>query len=676
MCTFSKSSLLQRMIASIVLVFVLSTTFSFHVSAQNPTVVSTADSTYFRRLEVVCKVWGYVKYFHNGMVRSNSWDDVLVNTLRRVKSATSVVEYNSAIEQMISSAGEVQTAKTAAPILAKERQLTVDYTWMRDATMLSPNSITALENIRSNFRPFQSFYISASGVGTPQAANENSYSSMTAPNEQYRLLALFRHWNLINYFFPYKDDIGRAWDLALREMIPVFVRTDQSAGEYGLSISRMSAQINDSHGFISNPNFIQVWGDGILPMEVLHIEGKTVVSALNFTPNLLSSAGLSMLRVGDVITAINGEHVDSIRKRLTPYIPASNPSALNRDLNSYILYGPIGDAQITIQRGSETMTLPSRRISFANRNAGRLNPSLPAIWRILDNNIGYVDMGRLQRADVPSMMNDLANTRGIVFDVRNYPNGTMYDICSYLGNSTPFVKFTAPDPLHPGTFVRPQDARITAPFQSMYNAGSNKRYFGTTVALMNAITQSHAEFTLMSLRAMGTVLIGSQTAGADGNVVTVTMPGNIVVYYTSLGVFYPDGTPTQRIGIVPDIRVLPTVAGFRAGRDEVLERGIQVITGTTSVAAQTGLSEKELRIFPNPCQDEARVSFSLPQSGAVRMRITNIVGATIFTEDAIAQQGLNSLAIRTGALSNGAYFCQIIAPNGQPVAARSFVVAR
>jgi hypothetical protein len=37
--------------------------------------------------------------------------------------------------------------------------------------------------------------------------------------------------------------------------------------------------------------------------------------------------------------------------------------------------------------------------------------------------------------------------------------------------------------------------------------------------------------------------------------------------------------PTQRVGIVPDIDVKPTVAGIRAGRDEVLEAGIREILG-------------------------------------------------------------------------------------------------
>jgi C-terminal processing protease CtpA/Prc len=44
---------------------------------------------------------------------------------------------------------------------------------------------------------------------------------------------------------------------------------------------------------------------------------------------------------------------------------------------------------------------------------------------------------------------------------------------------------------------------------------------------------------------------------------------------SGIGVFYPDGRPTQRVGIVPDVEVHPTIAGLRAGRDEVLETAVQ-----------------------------------------------------------------------------------------------------
>jgi C-terminal processing protease CtpA/Prc len=73
--------------------------------------------------------------------------------------------------------------------------------------------------------------------------------------------------------------------------------------------------------------------------------------------------------------------------------------------------------------------------------------------------------------------------------------------------------------------------------------------------------------------------VGSTTAGADGNVSSIPLPGGLSTMISGIGVFYPDKRPTQRIGIVPDVEARPTLAGIRAGRDEVLEAGIRQILG-------------------------------------------------------------------------------------------------
>ncbi len=55
---------------------------------------------------------------------------------------------------------------------------------------------------------------------------------------------------------------------------------------------------------------------------------------------------------------------------------------------------------------------------------------------------------------------------------------------------------------------------------------------------------------------------------------------------SGIGVFYPDKKPTQRVGIVPDVEVRPTIAGIRAGRDEVLEEALRQILGRQTPADQ------------------------------------------------------------------------------------------
>ena len=47
---------------------------------------------------------------------------------------------------------------------------------------------------------------------------------------------------------------------------------------------------------------------------------------------------------------------------------------------------------------------------------------------------------------------------------------------------------------------------------------------------------------------------------------------------SSIGIYYPDGGETQRIGIVPDIEVKPTIDGIRNGKDELLEKAIELIS--------------------------------------------------------------------------------------------------
>jgi C-terminal processing protease CtpA/Prc len=40
---------------------------------------------------------------------------------------------------------------------------------------------------------------------------------------------------------------------------------------------------------------------------------------------------------------------------------------------------------------------------------------------------------------------------------------------------------------------------------------------------------------------------------------------------------HADGRQLQRIGLKPDVEVTPTLAGIRAGRDEVLDKAVEYI---------------------------------------------------------------------------------------------------
>ena len=103
-------------------------------------------------------------------------------------------------------------------------------------------------------------------------------------------------------------------------------------------------------------------------------------------------------------------------------------------------------------------------------------------------------------------------------------------------------------------------------------------YQGKLVVIVNEVSQSESEYTAMALRAGDdTTIVGSTTAGADGNLSRLYLPGGLHTGISGIGVYYPNGDETQRIGIIPDVVVEPTIQGVKEGRDELLEAAIKII---------------------------------------------------------------------------------------------------
>ena len=55
------------------------------------------------------------------------------------------------------------------------------------------------------------------------------------------------------------------------------------------------------------------------------------------------------------------------------------------------------------------------------------------------------------------------------------------------------------------------------------------------------------------------------------------LPGGIFSYISGIGVYYTNGEETQRKGIRIDLEVTPTIQGIKNGKDELLERAIDII---------------------------------------------------------------------------------------------------
>ena len=529
--------------------------------------VPAADMNETQRLAGLCRVWGFLKYYSNNVAQGGiDWNQALLDAIPPVKAASDNDMYQNELLHLMRRTGY---ADEAVLNLSNSIFANVDWKWLDEAAGMTPLLASLLRAIRDGHDGSKFFYYGeVFSLGNLNFIEDQKMGFSSWDSETVRLFSLFCYWNIIEYFFPYKNLMDQPWDEVLLEFIPRF-QTAASEIDYHLLVKELGARLNDSHGSVYSAVLADHFNEDItVGFDVSYVEGRTVVTRVY--PQLLAGADI---RPGDVITHVNGRSTTVIRAELRRYIQASNEPSLQRNINYYLLSAPTLDYILTVERDAQTFQLPLTGVTYDEYRAEfqAFEEGITAVQRI-DANIGYIHMGALTRDQAETAIAQLSDTRAIIFDVRSYPQGTIRTLNNHLNpEPRPWAQFLYPLTSAPGYFSSLQ--------YSTEPTVSNPDYYkGQVIILANEVTQSHAEYTCMALQATGrSTLIGSQTAGADGNVSYVYLPGKITAVFTGLGIFYADGRQTQRIGLIPDIECRPTIEGIRAGRDEVLERALHFI---------------------------------------------------------------------------------------------------
>jgi C-terminal processing protease CtpA/Prc len=271
--------------------------------------------------------------------------------------------------------------------------------------------------------------------------------------------------------------------------------------------------------------------------------------------------------------------VAKLLQRWRPYYAASNEPTRLRDIGLQMTRGECGKATLRVSRNNAAIEISCERVPIGQLDAIAHTHDLPGeTFRLLSKDVAYLKLSTVKMSQAAKYVESAAGTKGLIIDIRNYPSEFMVFALGTLlvDRKTEFVRFTHGDLSNPGAFQWGPPLSLTP---------QQPHYPGKIVILVDEQTQSQAEYTSMAFRSSPRArVIGSTTAGADGNVSAIPLPGGIRSMISGIGVFYPDKKPTQRIGIIPDRVVKPTIAGIRAGRDEVLEAAIREIVGNIPAA--------------------------------------------------------------------------------------------
>lgn len=517
------------------------------------------------RLVIYGQVWGFLKYFHPAPSVQN-WDQVLLDNFDKVKKCEDDLSFNDLLVKLIAACSDY---KAKSRIVQDSMQFRESFEWMNNERISIENK-EYLTNLLNNKPEFKNKYITGTLVGNPKILNENEYQTFEV-NPAINYLALTRYWNVINYYNPYRNVIPENWTKVYKDYISEFLLIENYE-EYYFAVRRLTAELRDAHGFI--------WTDNN-PMENYKYAPfycESVSDGVYISIVWQDSLRPFHIQRMDKIIAVNGKSIDEKWQEIGEIFSTSNDYYLSKA--TYYLRKTNADSMIvTVDRNGHLITDTLPTIDKATISA-RYNP-VPLIEQqssysfmtdsLSGKKYAYIHLGKLKSSEITrKFKRSLFQVDHVIIDIRNYPNWTLPKLTKALiKGKRKFAKFIQIDFDYPGSYIWTESQTI----------GNNKRgYQGKIYVLVDYNTMSQAEYTVMALQQHShTIVIGGQTAGADGNISMIPLPFGITSVFSGLGVFYPDGTATQQIGVKRDVPVIQDKSFIEDQRDLILEKALELI---------------------------------------------------------------------------------------------------
>jgi C-terminal processing protease CtpA/Prc len=190
----------------------------------------------------------------------------------------------------------------------------------------------------------------------------------------------------------------------------------------------------------------------------------------------------------------------------------------------------------------------------------------------LENEVWYVDLTRATDKELDKALPDLASAKGIVFDMRGYPRVSAAWFSHVTRTPLSSAQWHIPEVNRPGEMVFERSGEWDLQPKEPYLAAKK-------VFLTNGGAISYAESTMGIVEnyKLGEIL-GETTAGTNGNVNPLTLPGGYTITWTGMKVLKHDGSQHHGVGIRPTIPVSRTQAGVAAG-SRARHRGTETVKG-------------------------------------------------------------------------------------------------
>jgi C-terminal processing protease CtpA/Prc len=404
--------------------------------------------------------------------------------------------------------------------------------------------------------------------------------------ETERLAGFVRFWSEVKYNFAFFDQVPDLdWHGVLVQYLPQ-VQNAASVYEYYDVLRRCAALLKDGHtniwGPTDRPEFTP-------PVRLRGIAGRAIIEAV-MAPEEVSSETqrtelqLAKLTPGEEVVRVDGRPVaDILEADIYPRICASTPQA--RDLWAFpqLLQGPYNTTATLVVRD---LSGAERQVQLTRRGDPPRRPWRGFEHRMLGDGIAYVHLPSFGSwaivEDFTEVFDRVRKARGLILDVRHNGGGN-------TSNGYGIVAFLIAEPIKGSSWRTRQYMpafRAWGREEAWYEGDHGTiepeprgPFRGPVVVLTSPNTASAAEDFVVALHAAKRArIVGQRTNGSTGQPLFIGLPGGGKARICTKRDTYPDGRDFVGIGVIPDVEVGPSRKDIAAGRDAVLEKGLEVVT--------------------------------------------------------------------------------------------------
>lgn len=531
---------------------------------------SWSQVTEQQKIETWVKVWGFLKYNHPRVAAGvTDWDGIFAAHLNILDELNTEEEINKAYLELLNSLGTVKLCDGCKVVVTQDTSNNINFNELWKNTELNPLLVKRLDFIRANRNLEKNYYVQFyRDIQLPLFNNERIVSFDPLPNRERRLLALARYWNVVNYFYPYKNLMQQNWDAVLSQMIPLFVASTTDFG-YQYTILLMTKYLEDSNAFVGSELLKTRIGTYRPSFSITNAEEKWLVETMEID----SLAARSNVLLGDQILTIDGRSVEEVVGEQEELLSYSNSRTRNTALATTLLNGNSDYVSLSVLRHKDTVSVLTPRYLVADfMPDSDFNEELP--WKIINETVGYIDVARFLKRDQVAMQQTFRNLKHLIVDLRSYetPSGGNLENYLVLKNRV-YAQMIEPNVKAIGSFIEKK--------RTHENKNAKNAYSGQIYVLINEKTRGQAELLALLLKGSDRVtFVGTSTAGTLGLITKLQLPGKVEVFFTGRGIMAADRSNIQKVGIVPDIEVFKNQEDISLGKDTLLEETLSIINKT------------------------------------------------------------------------------------------------